>query len=519
VDKDWHRWDGRRWKPVKSPDPVATNWSLVATDDGANWTVGFQKSGHGYTLTRRAQGRKRTFKSQPMTTSETVAPVAGGQVCVVEAQVVIEADDASETPTVDSSRPSGIVCYGKRGESSRYTFPDLLLPEVGIAPDGAVWVLGPQPVRLITDVRRAVPRPEAIDSTSVGAPVTVFTPATVPLTDATEVATGGGFTCAVVTGGQVACWGEATGATYGPRAVPVPDLAGIVGLAGGGGFACALDAAGGVRCWGGNSYGQLGDGTTQDRTTAVPVAGLTGVTELTAGSAHACALTSGRVQCWGNNEYGELGDGTTSTNQTSPVTAQGVGAAVAVVAGAAHTCALQHSGRIKCWGGNDSGQLGDGTTRTRQTPVTVKGISGVRSIAAGGRQTCAIMKGGTVRCWGMNPTDYDAPPRKSAVSVRGVRGAKAIAVADSHACAVASGGRVRCWGDNEYGQLGDGTTKNRTSAVTVKGLTRAVALSSGGDQTCALTTSATVVCWGSNDRGQLGDGTQQARSRPVTVTK
>ena len=101
-----------------------------------------------------------------------------------------------------------------------------------------------------------------------------------------------------------------------------------------------------MQCWGYNDYGQLGDGSTTDRSTPVPVSGLgSGVIALAAGDAHTCALTAaGGVQCWGYNGYGQLGDGST-TNRLTPVPVSGLGSGVvALAAGDYHTCALTAAG-------------------------------------------------------------------------------------------------------------------------------------------------------------------------------
>jgi alpha-tubulin suppressor-like RCC1 family protein len=153
--------------------------------------------------------------------------------------------------------------------------------------------------------------------------------------------------------------------------VDVSGLAsGVVSITTGSSHTCAVTTAGGVKCWGYNGYGQLGDGTITYRTTPVDVSGLTsGVASIVAGSYHTCAVTiAGGMKCWGRNNYGQLGDGTT-TNRTTPVDVSGLTSGIAsAAAGSYHSCAVTTAGGMKCWGWNGNGQLGDGTLTDRTAP-------------------------------------------------------------------------------------------------------------------------------------------------------
>ncbi len=237
----------------------------------------------------------------------------------------------------------------------------------------------------------------------------------------------------------------------------------------GGQHACALTTQGGVLCWGSNQYGQLGNGTTVPYSSQpVKVRGLDkGVRAVATMREHfTCALTEqGGVLCWGSNEYGQLGDGT-KENRRTPVPVRGLNKGVkAIAAGYYHTCVLTEQGGVLCWGLNWSGQLGDGTEEDRSAPVRVRGLNkGVKAIAAGYSHTCALTEQGGVLCWGSNESgelgDETKENRSAPVLVRGLdKGVKAIAVGFAHTCALTKQGSVLCWGFNRSGQLGDGNQR------------------------------------------------------------
>lgn len=367
---------------------------------------------------------------------------------------------------------------------------------------------------------------------------------------AVRVSAGNSHTCAVTSTGAARCWGANAGGQLGDGSnidrhapVAVSGLgSGVAGISAGGlapeQFSCAWLASGGARCWGGNAYGQLGDGSNGASNVPVSVTGLTGVTGLSAGIDHACAVASGNARCWGSNAGGMLGDGTSVGSSNSPVAVvvapltapeppqrvplRGVQRVVSYGFGF-HNCALTLAGGARCWGQNDRGQLGDGSLTSRHTAVDVTGLaSGVTAIAAGSRHGCAVHHGGAV-CWGGNDhgqlgngstVDSSVP-----VAVTGLgSGVVAVGTGHAHSCALTDLGALYCWGWNFSGQLGDGTTTDRSAPVPVSGMDAGVTrLSVGGSHTCALTGGGTAWCWGKNTYGQLGDGstTSQTTARAV----
>src|SRR5204863_410486 len=160
-------------------------------------------------------------------------------------------------------------------------------------------------------------------------------------------------------------------------------------------FACGITIAGGTYCWGINQDGQLGHGATGPAEcfgypcSIIPVSVVGGLRfgTVSAGSDHACGIAAGgAAYCWGYNNKGEVGDGTT-TDRTSPVAVLGGISFAVVSAGAGQTCGVTTTGGAYCWGWNSEGQLGDANRIDSATPVAVWGglsFAAVSSAGGGG---------------------------------------------------------------------------------------------------------------------------------------
>lgn len=328
----------------------------------------------------------------------------------------------------------------------------------------------------------------------------------------------GPHACGLTAAGSAYCWGLG-GA---PRPSPVRMPAGVsftrISV---GSPTCALNAAGEVFCW-------EEDLLNQEPTPVVAPAGVT-FADLSGGPGHVCATShGGAVYCWGDNEFGQLGDGTTQDRLAPTEVLAPAGVRFTRVSASWYfTCAVSDQASAYCWGANWDGELGDGTTTDRLTPVALAmppGV-GVAMIGAGRGHGCALSDAGTAYCWGYNAEGRlgDGTPvnRLSPVPVLMPPGVtfSALTVTWDHACGVTPAAEPYCWGRNTFGSLGDGTTSHRTSPVPVLMPTGVTfpQVSAGWNRTCALTPAGAAYCWGLNSDGGLGIGTTDDQLVPARV--
>ena len=274
--------------------------------------------------------------------------------------------------------------------------------------------------------------------------------------------------CVIDPAGEVKCIGA-------DGSVTSPGIVGARQIAAGPAHAGAVAADGRVWCWGENGTGQLGDGTTASRAEPAPVEGVAGAVEVACGEFATCArLSDGRVQCWGSDYAGALGDGASAAScgdipcSTLPVDVELEGEASEIRAGLNGACARQ-AGRLRCWGWNGAGEVGDGSTTDRDAPVLVEDLVDSVSAYAGYLRKCAVRTGGEVACWGF-PTGTGGGEAGSPTptAVAGLPPIVEVAGGWYHLCALDRDDVVLCWGDNEWGQLGDGTLVSRSEPAPTK---------------------------------------------------
>ncbi len=223
-------------------------------------------------------------------------------------------------------------------------------------------------------------------------------PSVVIESGATGLTAGADHVCAIV-GGNPHCWGVNRAGAVGvptdvgevcegvenrsihtPTQVFDPGLD-LVSIVAGVAHTCAIDGDGNLFCWGANNFGQLGvtEAEGSPRPVHMPVTvDLPPVRQVGLGEANTCALTTdGRVYCWGIASGGRLGTPQQDFGcefgdcQPVPLVLDLLSNVASLAVGRTHACASSEDGRVHCWGGNGSGQVGDDTFEERPDPVQV----------------------------------------------------------------------------------------------------------------------------------------------------
>lgn len=443
------------------------------------------------------------------------------------------------------------------------------------------------------------------------------------ITDAKAIVSGDDKQCVLHEAGTVSCWGydfysrpdgsyysdkygeldrDSDIPTYSPG--KINGITDAVQISADGNSSCVVLSGGQVACWGDNEYGQLGNGTIENSLAPVLVTGITDAISVAVGWEHICAVHSDNtISCWGRNQYGQLGDQTT-IDSSIPVKVLNVNDARSVHTSIGYTCYIHLDTRVSCWGNGNRGVFKDGNSYPESDnpclsmecetelehytpyfdyilaePNRIPGLSNVKTLSVGELHACAIFYDDSLSCWGVDSyaglfvwTDLSqlkvtsipsssradifcvvridttifcwgrddlktgrrgrqhsenawedsyivaSPSATSGVpneevsqdslpkaDIPWLTGNIDVAAGFGHTCSLQASGTVYCWGSNDLGQLGNGTTIYSSEPVQVKNLDQAIAISAGTDHTCALHSDGSISCWGSDQYFKLGN--------------
>ncbi len=328
-------------------------------------------------------------------------------------------------------------------------------------------------------------------------------------------------------------------------------------------FTCVVTSAGTLKCFGDNSSGQLGKGNVLDlgddeeemgkELTAIPLGNGHRVRDADAGGKHVCAiLDDGSVKCFGENGFGQLGQGSTTDlgdnpnelgDNLSPIDLGTNHTATHIATGEDFSCAILDDATLKCWGRNDSGQLGQGNTSilgdsTRELGDNLAAIDlgtgrTAIQIAAGAKHTCVLLDDRSVKCFGNNAMGQlgqgnttnvgdgaqEMGDALHAIDLGAGRTAIQVAAGDKFTCVLLDNGTVKCFGDNASGQLGKGNTTiigdqpgemgDKLAPINLGSERSATILAAGGSTACVVLDNNELKCFGEDGYGQLGQDTNQ----------
>jgi alpha-tubulin suppressor-like RCC1 family protein len=322
-----------------------------------------------------------------------------------------------------------------------------------------------------------------------------------------------------------------------------------------------------VTCWGYNLNGRLAQGSTAEILSSPFITGGTKhsvdlggeASAVSVGFEHTCALLkTGDVKCWGMNSSGQLGVDSIVAVTGLPQQVSIGGKAIQVSAGAGHTCVTIETGKVRCFGDNFYGQLGQGTTEERMGNKSgdMAKLSDIKLgaeftsqsvLASNGAFSCSLATNGSVKCWGKTVSNEESStpfwgilgqcyarniqnsPVQNCESAPGVTkspnlgtyvtdmpnlapvslasGADKIASGLAFTCALLTDKSIKCFGDNKSGQLGlrDFNSRGESSSQMGASLPRTLSstasaeildIGASAERGCALLSSNHLSCWG-----------------------
>ena len=282
--------------------------------------------------------------------------------------------------------------------------------------------------------------------------------------------------------------------------------------------------------WGENNDGELGDGSITNRSSPVQTITLgNNWIEFSSSQNHFAAIKNdGTLWLWGSNTFGVLAQNNfVLTSVSSPIQVYGGGNDWRKIScGQNNTAAIKQDGTLWLCGFNAFGQLGTNDTTNRNSFVqTISAGNDWIDVSVGQNQVLALKSDNSLWVWGDNEFGQlgtnDTVLKSSPVQT--IAGGNdwikiSNAISGDVSAGIKQDGSLWLWGKNDLGQLGDGTTTNRSSPVqTISGGNDWEKVSCNASHVVALKNDGTVWSWGSNIGGRLGDNTTITKSSPVQI--
>ena len=345
------------------------------------------------------------------------------------------------------------------------------------------------------------------------------------------VSLGGSHSGALTEDGSLYMWGDNRygqlgDGTYENKNTAVKVMDDVIAFSLGGDHSAAITKDSSLYVWGDNSSGQLGLGNQQPiGDMAVPTKIMSGVEQVSLGGSHSAAIQYGHLYMWGSNSSGQLGMGEKGGYVSAPFPVLPQRVALSVSLGGAHSTAIfdwalgddpSDGASLYTWGESWDGQLGDGHFGTLTVvPTRIPDDEG--SISAGRAHTALLKENGTLWLCGSNAQGQlgngsrEKSPRFSQV----MDDVSSFAIGGWRSAAVKSDGTLWMWGDGFNGILGNGTYGDSLVPVEITDQVSLVAL--GDAHTVVVKNDNTLWTWGENGQGQLGDATTTNRTRPRQI--